>query len=237
MEAKDLTIYAVGTKNLPIRYESAATLKPLCADSKMLSTEERETLRNKGWYFDDEGDNISELNPWWGELTGVYWLLNNTDDSLVGNAQYRRYWHEEGIKQSDKDQLYIQETCLFNCSLATQFMGGHSFRGIEMTMEAAQRHKLPFTAEQMLSIWNQNHFFGGPMARGPRKQYTALMTVLFDCLWPIWEDNHDEIKQLSGYDQRAMAFLSERLLSGIILFRKNFFEDMPILCAPMCFIP
>ena len=65
-----------------------------------------------------------------------------------------------------------------------------------------------------------------PFAAAPKK-----------AIWPIWEDNHDEIKQLSGYDQRAMAFLSERLLSGIILFRKNFFEDMPILCAPMCFIP
>ena len=237
MQADNLSIYAVGTKDLPIRYESVATIKPLCAHSITLSAKEREELRSKGWYFDDEGDSISLLNPWWGELTGVYWLLHNTSDPLVGNAQYRRHWHDEGIRQSSQNQLYIQETCLFNCSLSTQFTGGHAFRGIEMTMEAAEQGKLPFTASEMSSIWNQNHFFGGPMARGPRKEYTALMTVLFDCLWPIWGDNQDEIKQLSGYDQRAMAFLSERLLAGIILYREKFFGNMPILCAPMCFIP
>ena len=106
-----------------------------------------------------------------------------------------------------------------------------------MTMEAAERGKLPFTADEMRSVWEQNHFFGGPMARGPRKDYEALMTVLFDCLWPIWEDNKDEIKALSGYDQRAMAFLSERLLAGVVLLREKFFGNMSILCAPMSFIP
>lgn len=237
MLSKDLTIYAVGTKDLPIRYESVATLKPLCANSSTLTTSERRSLKEQGWYFDDEGDNISALNPWWGELTGVYWLLQNTTDPLVGNAQYRRYWYDEGIKQSDKNQLYIQETCLFNCSLAAQFNGGHSFEGIRMTMEAAEQGKLPFNASEMAAIWNQSHFFGGPMARGPRKQYASLMTVLFDCLWPVWEANEEEIKQLHGYDQRAMAFLSERLLSGIILFREKLFGDMSILCAPMHFIP
>ena len=41
---------------------------------------------------------------------------------------------------------------------------------------------------------------------------------------------------LQGYDQRAMAFLSERLLSGLMLYREKFFGSMPISRAPMGFI-
>jgi hypothetical protein len=237
MQASDLTIYAIGIKNKPIKYESVATIKPLCAHSIALSNEERQALKDQGWLFDDEGANISSLNPWWGELTGVYWLLHNTDCPIVGNAQYRRYWHNEAINQSDATVLYVPETCMFPCSLAEQFRGGHSFRGIEMTMEAAEQGKLPFSVAEMSAVWQQPRFFGGPMARGPRKHYKTLMNVLFDCLWPIWNDNKEEIQSLSGYDQRAMAFLSERLLTGIILHRDKLFDDMPISCAPMCFIP
>lgn len=237
MQPSELSIYAIGLNNEPIKYESVASIKPVCAHSIVLKEEERSTLRAQGWYFDDEGTNISPLNPWWGELTGVYWLLKNTTDPLVGNAQYRRYWHNEAIKQSSEDVLYVPEACVFGCSLADQFRGGHGFRGIEMIMEAAEKGELPFTAAEMAAILSQNHFFGGPMARGPRKYYAVYMETLFDCLWPIWENNQEEIKALSGYDQRAMAFLSERLLTGIILHREKFFGDMPINCAPMCFTP
>jgi hypothetical protein len=237
MLPKDLTIYAVGMPHLPIRYESAATLVPVCAHASSISDHDRKRLGDEGWLFDDTGTNISSLNPWWGELTAIYWLLNNVDSPLIGNAQYRRYWDEEAIAASDENVLYVTETCTFGCSLATQFRGGHSFRGIEMTMEAAERGTLPFSASEMISIWQQPHFYGGPMIRGPLKHYKAFMNLFFDCLWPIWEQNEEEIKTLTGYDQRAMAFMGERLMAGIILLRAKFLPDIPMLCAPLHFIP
>lgn len=237
MQPSDLTIYAVGMPHLPIRYESASTLIPLCAHASSISDDDRQRLTAEGWLFDDTGTNISSLNPWWGELTAIYWLLNNVDSPLLGNAQYRRYWQEDAIAASDESVLYVTETCTFGCSLATQFCGGHSFRGIEMTMAAAERGTLPFSAAEMSAIWQQNNFYGGPMIRGPLKHYKAFMNIFFDCLWPVWEQNKEEIKTLTGYDQRAMAFMGERLMAGIILMRDKFLPDVPMLCAPLHFIP
>lgn len=40
---------------------------------------------------DDTGESISEKNPWYSELTGIYWVWKNTDQDIIGCCHYRRY--------------------------------------------------------------------------------------------------------------------------------------------------
>ncbi len=50
-----------------------------------------------GFQPDNEGDNISEKNPCYCELTGLYWAWKNLDCDYLGLAHYRRHFTKKGL--------------------------------------------------------------------------------------------------------------------------------------------
>lgn len=44
------------------------------------------------WVQDNEGENISDRNGKYSELTGLYWLWKNCDAEYIGLVHYRRYF-------------------------------------------------------------------------------------------------------------------------------------------------
>lgn len=73
-----------------------------------------------------EGDNIDFLNPWYCELTGLYYLWKHVDDDIVGLEHYRRYFvndrnqllSEKEIREILKDHdVIVCETLLKNAAL------------------------------------------------------------------------------------------------------------------------
>ena len=50
----------------------------------------------EGLRRDDEGDNISDKNPYYCELTPLYWAWKNTDADHIGLVHYRRHFKGSG---------------------------------------------------------------------------------------------------------------------------------------------
>jgi hypothetical protein len=237
MQPSDCAIYAVCIPNKGVRYSSLAPLIPIMGGAYALSNDERNELRRKGYRFDDEGCDLSSLNDRLGELSCVKWIVNNAPQLNIGNAQYRRNWIEPSDKWYDVNTLYVPEFAEFSCSLEQQFYGGHSaFDAPSITRTLADTGQWLFSREEIDKLWKQNLFIGCNMARGPRSQYQKFMTTLFDALMPIWEENKESFSKIEGYDKRAIAFIAERLITGMVLYRDRLFPGMEIATAPIGFI-
>jgi hypothetical protein len=237
MQPSDCTIYAVCIPGEKVRYEARSRIVPIMGGAYALSNEERETLRAQGYVFDDENASLSTRNSRWGELSCISWMILNANEKNIGNAQYRRNWLEPNDQWYDENTLYFPEPALFNCTLEQQFYGGHSaFDAPAITREIADSGSWIFSREEIDAIWRQNSFIGCNMARGSNVQYKQFMSALFVALAPIWHKHEEQFLRIGGYDKRALAFIAERLITGMVLYRDKLFPGMNIATAPIGFI-
>lgn len=238
MKPSDSTIYAVCIPGEGVRYKAQSQIVPIMGGGCNLNKKQREKLRLEGYVFDDENGDCSSLNKHWGELSCIHWMLKNAKQGNIGNAQYRRNWIEPTNIWYAKDTLYVPEFATFSCSLEQQFYGGHSsFDAPAITRELADSGTWAFTRKEIDKLWAQNLFIGCNMARGPRIDYQLFMGTLFTCLAPIWSRHKERFLSIDGYDRRALAFIAERLMTGLVLYRSKFFPNMKIETAPIGFIP
>ena len=102
------------------------------------------------WYDEKVGENISKLNLFYGELTGIYWIWKNKisemkKDDLVGNCHYRKLW---------LDKLYQKKQTFTVSSLYSNLLKNSKL--IE-SLDCIQVQPIKFTTKSLLSDFKEIH--------------------------------------------------------------------------------
>jgi hypothetical protein len=190
----------------------------------------------KHWLKDSRQKNISHLNNYYGELTGLYWLwknkiLNYKKNSWIGSCQYRRLWLNKLYfdKQkfsvsslysnlltsdnkifSNSEAILVQPVLLTRQNLSEQFNTVHKtgMNLIKICSDFLNRNE----KKNFLNYLNKNQLSCFNMFITKPKFFNSYCEELFP-----WIDKCFKFCKKNGllksYNIRLPAFLAERFTS------------------------
>lgn len=175
-------------------------------------------------YADDRGDNISEKNPNYCELTGLYWIWKNSDADIAGLCHYRRFLTTS--RYSNKSRYFLTgelaETLLneYDIILPQSHILCDSVKNkINFAPNINDMNEVEKAIRSISPDYIEDYFWF--MGQNKVRLFNIMICkkTLFDsyCSWlfPILEE-FDRIHDMSmetGYRARLDGMLSERLLN------------------------
>lgn len=191
-----------------------------------ITPEYRNELIGKGYQFDDSGDNISHLNKWLGDLTGLYWVWKNTSEEFVGTTHYRRFWDETEMSklQYDKNTIYITRPGVFTCDTYYQYLEAHTEIGLLTLREAATRGNINLTPEIIDTLKQVNFLSTCNMFFAHRTLFDKICTVLFEIVLEHYEGTKYVLPFIQPKDEtRMVAFVAERVCTLLYMHKDYYF--------------
>ncbi len=194
-----------------------------------------------GYTRDDSGDNISEKNKNYCELTGLYWAWKNLDAECIGLAHYRRHFsvkpkRDKWTSVLKRDEL---ENLLADCDVIlpkprdyfvetnySQYAHAHHAIDLDTTREIIAE-KCP----EYIPVYDDymkrtiGHRFN--MFIMKRKCLDAYCSWLFNILFEL--ERRLDISQYSLNDSRVFGFVSERLLDVWLETNSVKYKEIPCM--------
>lgn len=232
---KNLDLYMIHhDKNPPIPFREYPThITHIQAGRALL--EKKKHLPILG---DNTGENISKLNPFFAELTALYWVWKNkAPTDYIGFQQYRRFFNmgkkhkkiksntqvsfeiyknliqtflnpNETKRTLEKTPLCIPKIYKEDISLKAHFIRGHYEEDWDIFIKFIKK-KLSTSYQKYIPVLStQKEFHPTLMIITSYEEFDNLMTWLFDILLELFT----LLPKREGYQRRTVAYLSERLL-------------------------
>ncbi len=172
-----------------------------------------------GYQRDDEGENISQKNPAYCELTGIYWAWKNLKADYVGLAHYRRHFGKSRDKVLDKntaeallqkaDVIVPSKRKYYIENLYSHYVNTLHADPLDKTFEIIKEKYPEYDPEmQKLKTRTSAHMFN--MFIMKKEHFDAYCQWLFDILGEL--ENRVDSTQYDAFHARFYGRVSELLL-------------------------
>ncbi len=198
--------------------------------------------KNIGFIGDHTGDNISDKNPNFCELTAIYWAWKNLDADYVGLAHYRRHFRGKR-KSPDKfdciltraemekifekyDLILPRKRNYFIETVQSHYEHTHEPEALELTRRIIQE-RCPEYLKDFDRVMGRTsaHMFNMLIAR--RDIYDAYCSWLFDILFEL--ENRLDISSYAPFEARVFGRIGELLLNVWVEHNKIPYKEVPFI--------
>lgn len=197
---------------------------------------------NVGYVRDDTGENISEKNKNYCELTGLYWAWKNLKADYLGLVHYRRHFCKKGAKGERRERVLTQEQLEFylrkseillpyprNYYIETnynQYVHAHHQEDLDVTRQIlAEKYPSYLGAFDESMKRTSGHRFN--MFIMKRDKADAYCQWLFDVLFEL--ERRLDISKYSEYDARVFGFVGERMLDVWLKTNQYAYTELPYI--------
>lgn len=188
-----------------------------------------------GYPGDDTGDNISALNKYYSELTGLYWAWKNVQNTeYIGLCHYRRYFLNKDRRVMNKSdfmpilaeyQVIISQCAPAEKSYRDTYAQAHNIHDLEAVGEAIAR-LYPDCVPIFNEVLSSNKLYCGNLFVTSKELFDDYAAWLFSILDLASE--HIDVSTYDDYHKRVYGFLSEQLLYVWIRYRNLTYYEAPI---------
>ena len=191
---------------------------------------------------DNTGDNISEKNERYAELTAIYWMWKNSKADVVGLMHYRRSLilpteekecdnhlcniglTKENVKRlmKDYDVIHVKH-CNLYYSIYNNYLERHVARDMHLAIEYIY-NKYPKMRGALNRALYNTFFSSTNMFIMKKDVLDEYATWLFDVLFGI----EDKLSNYNGYQKRTPGFLAERLFTVWVEANKHKYKFLGV---------
>ena len=165
-----------------------------------------------------EGDNIDFLNPWYCELTGLYYLWKHVDDDIVGLEHYRRYFANEKNQILSENEIreILKEHDVIVCETLLKNVALKQFEESEGKPNRVNLFSIMYNSPSDLArIIKQRLFIKSLISNNMFICKKELINEYCEYFFDVIKD----IK-LNDTNKRIIGFLSEYIFGSWLIFKE-----------------
>lgn len=165
-----------------------------------------------------EGNNIDFLNPWYCELTGLYYLWKHVDDDIVGLEHYRRYFANEKNQILSENEIreILKEHDVIVCETLLKNVALKQFEESEGKPSRVNLFSIMYNSPSDLAkIIKQRLFIKSLISNNMFICKKELINEYCEYFFDVIKD----IK-LNDTNKRIIGFLSEYIFGSWLIFKE-----------------